>query len=669
MGKKCRKINILFWFLLTSAATIDNDGTKSQSWRPSTTAATAFPLASIFPRRAGMLRSNDQVTSSKMGTQICRDVRNEQLKELKKNGVISESDGTVVSEQPAQLLPNGKNGGSRLSIISGNTSGESVHLQLRSIDPVPAPVDEDSEDNQSKQDAHGSEESPEQPKTALVRVHTFLDPQTKRTWVALNTSRRKFRAFLDYNNVTMARNMQSGNNNCIIPQISTTTVSLPDENCGSQRDPSVSNTTTGDDLELDCAIRKHWRGLWKSRQLLTDRTELLAVYHSDQTKENNSSEKHASNKKRRGGFTDILNLYTNRLVAILRDEQQDEQTPLDERFPAALFRAQQKNRYGQPISDGSLILRNNHKILVRWLEDNYGISETQMLQKSRLRSLPTNAQLAILSHFLRWFKNRFPYYYDRCDACGASRKDDLASHPQPQSSESTHVSDDDGDDGGSFLGYIYPSTDEVKGKASRTELYHCHKCGSFTRFPRFNSAFDIIQSRRGRCGEYSLLLYRFLRALNHDVRWIVDWSDHVWAEVLIDDNNERAKDSTTSDSARWVHLDPCESAVDEPLLYQGWGKKQTYIIALYAPLRYQALQSQSLNGFSGIDGTASLSKSSLVEDVTQQYTNDSWETICKRRDESQEEVATAIEDAVAYLEKQLLKWNEPALQHDSTSSS
>lgn len=31
--------------------------------------------------------------------------------------------------------------------------------------------------------------------------------------------------------------------------------------------------------------------------------------------------------------------------------------------------------------------------------------------------------------------------------------------------------------------------------------------------------------------------------------------------------------------SNWVHVDPCEAAVDEPLLYQSWGKNQTFILA------------------------------------------------------------------------------------------
>ena len=29
----------------------------------------------------------------------------------------------------------------------------------------------------------------------------------------------------------------------------------------------------------------------------------------------------------------------------------------------------------------------------------------------------------------------------------------------------------------------------------------------------------------------------------------------------------------------YIHVDPCEAAVGEPLIYEGWGKNQTYILA------------------------------------------------------------------------------------------
>ena len=31
---------------------------------------------------------------------------------------------------------------------------------------------------------------------------------------------------------------------------------------------------------------------------------------------------------------------------------------------------------------------------------------------------------------------------------------------------------------------------------------------------------------------------------------------------------------------QWIHIDPCEAAINEPLIYQSWGKNQTYIFAL-----------------------------------------------------------------------------------------
>lgn len=54
----------------------------------------------------------------------------------------------------------------------------------------------------------------------------------------------------------------------------------------------------------------------------------------------------------------------------------------------------------------------------------------------------------------------------------------------------------------------------------------------------------------------------------------------VWLPPLSSSSSSSGGSSSSSSSkGGWVHLDPCEAAVDEPLLYQSWGKNQTYILA------------------------------------------------------------------------------------------
>jgi hypothetical protein len=88
--------------------------------------------------------------------------------------------------------------------------------------------------------------------------------------------------------------------------------------------------------------------------------------------------------------------------------------------------------------------------------------------------------------------------------------------------------EEEDDDNFSFLGYVHPTPMESRhGHSSRTELYRCQSCMSYTRFPRYNRAALVTDTKRGRCGEYSMLLYSMLRAMGYDgARWVVDWADH-----------------------------------------------------------------------------------------------------------------------------------------------
>lgn len=151
---------------------------------------------------------------------------------------------------------------------------------------------------------------------------------------------------------------------------------------------------------------------------------------------------------------------------------------------------------------------------------------------------------ALLTGLTGWFKTQFFKWVDAptCDFCMNSTS--LIKMAQPLEEEKAH-------------------------KASRTEVYKCAVCYQETRFPRYNDPCKLLETRKGRCGEWANCFGLCCRSMGFDVRLVSDFADHVWNEVYL--KNEGV----------WVHVDPCEGIVDKPLLYEkGWGKSVKRCIAV-----------------------------------------------------------------------------------------
>ncbi|PAV80398.1 hypothetical protein WR25_03563, partial [Diploscapter pachys] len=180
------------------------------------------------------------------------------------------------------------------------------------------------------------------------------------------------------------------------------------------------------------------------------------------------------------------------------------------------------------------------------------ISKTLALSLVPEEELRTKATIkGTLNHFLlaklllKWFKESFFKWTDSpiCKKCGTQT-----------------------DKNGGLQGT--PNHEELENGAGRVEIYQCKNCDCEVRFPRYNKPARLLETRNGRCGEFANCFTLIAAAMGFNVRYIYDVTDHVWVELFI------------PGADRWVHCDPCENIIDQPLLYEkGWGKNLSYVLA------------------------------------------------------------------------------------------
>ncbi|KAK8884708.1 peptide-N4-(N-acetyl-beta- glucosaminyl)asparagine amidase [Tritrichomonas musculus] len=239
---------------------------------------------------------------------------------------------------------------------------------------------------------------------------------------------------------------------------------------------------------------------------------------------------------------EIGNLHEARLFLVDKADKEKLDPFMSNILPSIVYEAANATQDGHSIISG---IQSMHNFVINFSKDDVAEKVLSIIPFDRIDPFEGDAKVAEIT---KWFKEDFFTFVKEfpCHNCGGPtvRKTDPSIPP-------------------------FPSETEAKYLASRCELYYCQSCGAITRFPRYNDVCKLLETRKGRCGEFANTFGAILKTLGYDIRLVDDFNDHIWVEFWSDEKG------------RYVHVDPCENIVDQPLTYEkGWGKKETWVIAV-----------------------------------------------------------------------------------------
>mmetsp|Transcript_51161 Transcript_51161/g.147653 ORF Transcript_51161/g.147653 Transcript_51161/m.147653 type:complete len:475 (-) Transcript_51161:197-1621(-) len=126
-----------------------------------------------------------------------------------------------------------------------------------------------------------------------------------------------------------------------------------------------------------------------------------------------------------------------------------------------------------------------------------------------------------------------------------------------------------------------PSAGCVYAEVRRCGTNTCGSSSGFFEYARFHGPVQLFRTRAdrhkvmGQCEEFSRAAYALMSALGYEARYVLDFTDHVWIEMKL------LSEGGGSSDTEWVHADPSEGVLGNPLMYeQGWGKQLTMIFAM-----------------------------------------------------------------------------------------